>query len=236
MLGTFFESVFIEEGEEELPEFADRCPKDQAISHHTFNEEDVRLKLRGLKPDKSQGSDDIHPMVLIECADVLCGPLYKIYAKSLDEGELPHDWKTALVTPLHKKGSRTKPENYRPVSLTSIPCKVLESLLRDQLLEHVKVHNLASKHQHGFTSGQSCFTNLLEAIEDWTRAYDEGLDVDIMYLDYRKAFDTVPHKRLIKKLKAYGISGTLIGWIESFLMKRQMRVRINGKCQGGLTC
>ncbi len=85
--------------------------------------------------------------------------------------------------------------------MTSIPCKVLESLLRDQLLEHVKVHNLASKHQHGFTSGRSCFTNLLEAIEDWTRAYDEGLDVDIVYLDYRKAFDMVPYKRLVKNCR-----------------------------------
>ena len=117
----------------------------------------------------------------------------------------------------------------RPVSLTSIPCKVLESLLRDQLLEHVKVHNLASKHQHGFTSGRSCFRNWLGAIEDWTRTYDESVDVDIVYLDYRRAFDTVPHKRLVKKLKAYGNSGTSIGWIESFLTKRQMRVLINGK-------
>ena len=167
--------------------------------------------------------------VLIECADFFCGPLCKIHTKSLDEGKLLYDCTSAIVTPLHKKGSRTKPENYRPVSLTSIPCNVLESLIRDQLLEHIKVHKLASTHQHGFISGRSCFTNLLEAIEDWTRAYDEGLDVGIVYLDYRKAFDTVPHKRLIKKLKAYRISGTPIGWIESFVTKRQMRVRINGK-------
>ncbi len=103
-----------------------------------------------------------------------------------------------LVTPLYKKRSCTKLENHRSVSLTSIPCEVLESLLRDQLREHINVHNLSPKHQHGFTCGQSCFTNLLESTEDWTRAYVEGFDVDIVYLD-----DTVLYKRLIKKLKGY---------------------------------
>lgn len=147
----------------------------------------------------------------------------------MKEGKVPEDWKSAQVSPIFKKGSRTSAGNYRPVALTCVLCKVMESIIRDKLLVHFESNNLFTVHQHGFTSRKSCLTNLLETFEDWTSALDNGYNIDTIFLDYQKAFDTVPHKRLVCKLKAYGIQGNLLDWIESFLVKRRMRVGVRGQ-------
>ena len=94
-------------------------------------------------------------------------------------------------------------------SLTSVPCKVMESLIKEKLVEFLEKHNIISNSQHGFMSGKSFLTNLLESLECWTKALDDGYGLDIIYLYYRMAFDSVPHKRLIEKLKTYGITGCL---------------------------
>ncbi len=124
-LCTFFEAVFVTDGNEDLPDFPDRVTEEMSLREPTFTEEDVRKKLQKLKPDKSQGPDGIHPKILQECAAQLSYPWFTIVLRSLEEGRVPTDWKSAVVTPIHKKGKRTSPGNYRPVSLTSIPCKVL---------------------------------------------------------------------------------------------------------------
>jgi len=139
---------------------------------------------------------------------------------------LPDDWRTAHVVPIFKKGSRTDKANYRPVSLTSIPCKIMESMIKEQMLAYLDTNSVVTDAQHGFVSSRSCLTNLLEALENWTKALDEGYGIDILYLDFRKAFDTVPHQRLLRKLKMYGIAGKTLDWIEAFLMPRTMRVGI----------
>ena len=112
------------------------------------------------------------------------------------------------------------------MSLTSVPCN-MESLIREQMLEFLNSQTQMTTEQHGFTRGKSCLTNLLEALEEWTKALDDGFGLDIVFLDYQKAFDTVPHKRLLKKLKSYGISGNVLKWIEDFLLERRMRVVLN---------
>ena len=117
--------------------------------------------------------------------------------------------KKANITPIYKKGSRSEAGNYRPVSLTSVVCKLLESIIRDQILGYLN-QTVLTNAQHGFVQGKSCFTNLLEVLEHWTSSMDEGYGVDVIYLNYRKAFDTVPHQRLLAKLKMIGISGDLI--------------------------
>ena len=104
----------------------------------------------------------------------------------------------------------------------------MEALIKDKLLKFLEKHEVISKEQHGFMPGRSCLTNLLEALESWTRALDEGHGVDIIYLDYRKAFDSVPLKRLMEKLRANGLTGKLRRWIESFLTGRRMRVTLGG--------
>ena len=133
------------------------------------------------------------------------------------------------MTPIYKKGSKKAPSNYRPVSLTCLACKVLEDIIRTQILEHLGQHHLNNKNQHGFTHGKSCLTNLLETFEDITKSVDEGVGVDMIYLDYSKAFDSVPHRRLLQKLAGYVIRGRLLEWISGFLRGRKQRVCVRGK-------
>ena len=228
ILSSFFQTVFTKEQLGDIPMLDSKVDKDDQINEISFTTDDIAEKLRKLKTDKSPGMDGIHPKVLNECADELAVPLHRIFRKSLRDGELPDDWKKARVSPIFKKGSRSKAENYRPVSLTSVPCKVLESLIKDSVTNHLERYNLLSSRQHGFMKKRSCLTNLLSSLETITSGLDEGSGVDIIYLDYAKAFDTVPHRRLMNKLSAYGIGGSLYKWIEQFLTNRQQQVSVRG--------
>ena len=149
-----------------------------------------------------------------------------LFRKSLNEGNLPLDWKEANVTPIHKKGPKTSPRNYRPVSLTSIPCKILENLIKEQIQEH----SLNNMKGHGFIKGRSCLTNLLETLDDVTTSIFEGIDVDVIYLDFSKAFDSVLHRRLhvLQKLSAFGVKGKILSWITDFLSDWKQQVVVNG--------
>ena len=171
----------------------------------------------------------MHPKMIMECAKELAVPLTLLYNESLSAGKLPDMWKRSNVVAIYKKGKRDLPNNYRPVSLTCVACKVLESLVKEDMVAFLDEERILSERQHGFVNRRSCLTNLLEAIEDWTREMDQGSAVDVIYLDYSKAFDTVPHKRLLHKLRAYGFTGKLLDWIRDFLFSRKMRVVIRGK-------
>ena len=140
------------------------------------------------------------------------------------------DWKVANVTPIFKKGSKAMPGNYRPVSLTCVLCKVMESILRDSIIEHIEKYDLLRQSQHGFMSGKSTLSNLLEYLEELTRLVDAGHAVDIVYVDFAKAFDKVPHMRLIRKCEGLGITGKTLSWIHNWLSGRMQRVVLNGKC------
>ena len=140
------------------------------------------------------GPDELHPKLLKQCAVQIRKPLLILFKKTLEVRCAPKDWKLANVVALYKKGSRSKADNYQPVSLTSQICKIMESLVCDSILEHVDRKGLFSIDQHGFTGWRSCLLNLLETPEIWTSAMEEGYDVDVIYLDYQKAFDTAPIK------------------------------------------
>ena len=114
---------------------------------------------------------------------------------------MPQDWKDASVTLLFKKGSQDKTENYRPISLTSIVGKILESIVKDKIIDYLGKFNLIKTSQHGFSNGRSWLTNLLDFFEVATKNVDEGNPVDLIYLDFDKAFDKVPFIRLFKKSK-----------------------------------
>ncbi len=169
-----------------------------------FTVEDIQLKLKKLKTCKSPGPDGLHPHILKEYAQELSQPLYALFRRSLDEGCLPEDWKQAQVTLIFKKGNRHQPGNYRPVSLTAVVCKVMESIIHDHLTNHLDKNALLSEHQHGFTKGCSCITQLVETMEMWTSTLDEGGSINAIYLDFMKlkAFDKVPHCWLLSKLEA----------------------------------
>ena len=226
VLCSFFQSVFVQEDDGPLPEFA--CRTDTVLNNIVFSVNDVKKKLLALKEDKAMGPDGMHPKLLKECAESLAVPFYIIFKKSISSGVIPADGKVARVRPIFKKGSRKKPGNFRPVSLTSVVWKMLESIIRDKILAHAE--SMLSVHQHGFLRGKSCLTNLLETLEAWTKSVDDGSGVDVVFLDYQKAFDTVPHKRLLKKLEAYGLTGKVLCWIKSFLTNRKMQVSLGDAC------
>ena len=127
----------------------------------------------------------------------------------------------ANVTPIFKKGSRTEPGNYRPVSLTSVCCRMMEAILKDDIVTHLEKTGLIRKSQHGFMRGKSCATNLVSFLDKMTAALDEGEEADVVFLDFAKAFDKVPTRRLLKKLEAHGISGKVLKWITSWLTGRR---------------
>ena len=189
---------------------------------------EVMEKLTKLNVDKSPGPDGMHPYVLHRLRKELVTPLTKFFQLSAASGTLPEQWKTAHVSVLHKKQSRKSPSNYRPVSLTSVVCKTMESIIRDKIMTHMTDNAMFSKAQHGFRPGRSCVTQLLEVIESWTRILDAGGVVDAIYFDFAKAFDTVPRERLLLKCYAHGIQGSTLIWIRSFLTGRPQRVVVNG--------
>ena len=164
--------------------------------------------------------------MLREAASVLAGPMSALFRKSVDESRLPAEWKTGEVIPIYKKGDRRSPASYRPVSLTAIPSKVLESIIRDHLLEYFSTSGLLHDAQQEILLGlprRSCSSQLMEAIEDWSAAVEAGNPVDVAYLDFAKAFDSVPHQRLLGKLRSYGVGGQaarmdrgLPGWSHTY--------------------
>nr|XP_006825930.1 PREDICTED: RNA-directed DNA polymerase from mobile element jockey-like [Saccoglossus kowalevskii] len=234
ILNDFFSSVFINEPDGELPGVEYFFEGYTCKCHVIFTKEDVRKLLSSLDVSKSSGPDNFHPRFLKEVANVIYEPLFVIFRKSVGEGTVPSAWKEANVTCIFKKGNRSDPGNYRPVSLTSVICKLLEKLVRSAVMSHMEVNNLLSDCQFGFREKRGTILQLLTVLEDWTYAMDRGAQVDVIYFDFQKAFDTVPHKRLIHKLKAYGFGGSLLRWIEDFLSNRHQRVVINGKFSGWL--
>ena len=168
------------------------------------------------------------PHVLRDVKEGVVLPLYLIFQKSLSTGILPASWKEANVTTLYKKGDGCVPNNYRPVSLTLVVCKMLESIIKDELFRYFNLNNLFTAYQHGFRPGYSCVTQLINVMEDWTYAIECGKSVDVIYLDFSKAFDCVLHARLISKLHGYGIAGLLLKWIDNFLRDRKQRVCVRG--------
>ena len=159
--------------------------------------DNVVSSLLQLKTPSAPGPDGVYPTVLKSCAESLAKPMSIIFQKSFDEGKLPKAWTRANVSPIFKKGSRNEPLNYRPVSLTSVPCKVLETIVKKRIVEHLEQNKLITQHQHGFHLKMSCLTQLLEYTFDLENALDEGDCVDAIYLDCRKAFDSVPHGHLL---------------------------------------
>ena len=153
----------------------------------------------------------------------------RVFNLSLKEGVVPFEWKEANIILLFKKGSRNKSDNYRPVSLTSVICKLLERLIKDHMVDFLVKHKLLNSSQHGFLKARSCLTNMLCFLEEITKWIDVGSPVDIIYLDFQKAFDKVPHQRLLLKLKAHGIGDSITDWIEQWLTDRRQRVVVDGE-------
>jgi hypothetical protein len=232
-LNSFFASVFTKENLDNVPETEEGSRSDGVLLPDIqVTPEAVKNKLKELNPTKAQGPDNIPPRVLKELSKELALPLSILFNKSLEAGTIPLDWKSAEVVAIFKKGTRSDPGNYRPVSLTCILCKVLESFVRDAIVSHMTELNLYSPCQHGFRKSRSCVTQLLEVMEILTDFLDEGDSVDLIYLDFKKAFDSVPHQRLLSKMSSYGISDKVHSWVRDFLCGRSQRVRVGSEFSG----
>ena len=194
-----------------------------------LTEESLMTKLSNLKTNKSPGPDSIHPRVLMEIRQVLVKPLLFIFRTSVRTGTIPDPWRDANITSIFKKGDKKVAGNYRPVSLTSIACKLLESYIRDSLVKYMKDNKFLTKKQFGFLAGRSTVLQLLKVLDRWTEILDSGGCVDVIYCDFKKAFDTVPHRRLISVLDYYGVCDPVLSWIGDFLSNRRQRVLVNGQ-------
>ena len=168
-------------------------------------------------------------MLLRECSDVLALPLSIIFRKSLSTGILPQLWKISRVSPIFKSGSRAEPLNYQPISLTSICCKVMERLIALHIIAYLERNDLMCIRQFGFRRGRSAEDQLLLTYGDVVRMVDDGQVVDMVYMDYSKAFDLVNHVIMLRKLRELGFSSQIISWTEGFLSGRAMFVTVGGQ-------
>lgn len=185
--------------------------------------------LKDVNPSKASGPDGIPNRILKECASEIAPGLTAIFQTSIDTGLLPEDWLNANISCVFKKGDKHAAENYRPVSITSVPCKLLEHIICKHILKHLDKHRVLTSLNHGFRSGYSCETQLLVTLKDFMKAFDAGLQTDIAILDFSKAFDTVPHNKLLSKMEEYGIRGPLNNWLNMFLTQRKMKVVVEGE-------
>jgi hypothetical protein len=204
LLNRFFSGIFTREDTTNIPD-----PQPTGYRHElrglNITERAVKDKIRKLWADGAAGPDGLGPLVLKKLADELAGPRAMVMRTSLKEGAVPEDWRTANVTPIFKKGPKSDPGNYRPVSLTSVSCRLMEGILKDKIVTHLEKQGLIRATQHGFMRGRSCTTNLLSFFEKMTAELDKGKAADVIYLDFAKAFDTVPHERL-KKSSSHMVS------------------------------
>ena len=226
LFNSYFQSVFINDNNR------DNYPPCQYFTDNILNNinitsNEVLNLLKSIDVTKSSGPDDIPGSILVKCATELSTPLTILLNTSLRTGVFPTYFKYANITPVLKSGDRSLAKNYRPISLLNLFSKVFEVIIHNNLFEHIK--HVISDCQHGFFAGRSTATNLICYLDRISGEISGGRQVDSIYLDFKKAFDSVSHPLLLYKLRFYGITGPLYNWFESYLTARKQRVVINGQ-------
>ena len=225
LLAEFFESTFKEDTYGPLPEeaYIKKSYCEQSVVKEVTYDETQKL-LSSVNIYKSTGPDGTHPKILKSLAEFpkFVKNIQILFNTCIKKREIPHIWKEARVTPIHKKGSKTETNNYRPISLTSVICKLYEKVIRERIL--TQIGESVCTNQHGFVTSKSCLSNLLEATDCINEKLSEGEDVDVFYLDLQKAFDSVSHNRLLVKLQNMGLSSNLLDIVKDFLHERNFYV------------
>ena len=226
MFNKYFFSVFSNKPEPKVKPVI-KCLKNPSLSNITLTIDEVYNILNSLDTSKATGPDGLPARILKECSNELAPSLCRIFNMSLSTGVVPDSWKEANVVPIHKKGNTECVTNYRPISLLCILSKILERCIFDrvypELIEHF--HNL----QHGFIKGRSTTTQMLHYVHVLNEILDHRGQIDVLYLDFSKAFDSVSHSLLIHKLQMFGFNGLLLKWFDSYLSCRKQRVIIDGE-------
>ena len=148
----------------------------------------------------------------------------------MDCGSIPDSWRKIFIRPVHKRGSKHLCVNYRPIAITSCICRVMERVIYKDVLHFVCENPSFLSNQHGFLPGKSTETCSVEFLDFVTRSVDEGLCVDAVFLDFAKAFDSVPHNILFEKLEILGFRGSLLSWIKDYFHGRVQLVCIDNVC------
>ena len=196
------------------------------ISNIIFTPGLVSKAIKHLKTNSKGGPDRIPPEFIKKCCLWLTTPLSFLFQCSFSESYIPPIWLTASVCPIFKKGDRSDPNNYRPISLTCVVCKLMEHIIKCQLMSYLLEHKLISKKQHAFLIHHSTISNLLESTRDWTIALSSKHYVDTIFIDYQRAFDSIVHSKLLAKLRCFGINDKLLSWLSAFLSNRSQQVVI----------
>ena len=179
ILNTYFSSVFTREDLTNIPSANQSYKGDQPLHTLKIDKSDVKKKLDALKPNSTPGPEKVWARTLHQLSDALAPALAIVFTRLLEEGAVPDIWKCANVSAVYKKGSKSDPGNYRPISLTCIICKVMEGIIRDRIVEHLLTNDIICSAQHGFLPGKSISTNLIEYLEVLTKLVDEGHSVTI---------------------------------------------------------
>ena len=178
------------------------------------------------QPSKTTFSADfLNQLLLKKCALSLAHPLSLLFQESYDTAVLPKQWKTSFITPVYKKGLKCSPDNYRPISITSAVCRVMEKMIAYHI--RTKFSDRFSKNQFGFIEKRSCNLALLSSIDSWKKKIHTNKSIDVVYFDFRKAFDKVSHAKLLYKLESFGLDCQMIRWFKTFLTNRKSFVRTN---------
>ncbi len=224
LFNRYFHSVFTDSNFQ-LPILNSHNVESSIQSGIEFSESDVYSQLASLDVTKAKGLDGIGPSVLKFCSLALCEPLCHLFQLSVNQHRIPAEWKLHAITPIHKSGDKSLVSNYRPISLLSSTSKVLEKLIYARLLLQLK--DKLSSVQFGFRRDHSTVQQLLLF---YNRIFggDDSRQWDIVYLDFSKAFDSVPHNELLLKLHRLGVSGDLWLWLQCYLSGRSQCVCVEG--------
>ncbi|CAM5107883.1 unnamed protein product [Natator depressus] len=178
----------------------------------------------------------MHPRILKVLTEEISEPLLIIFEMSWKMGEIPEEWKRANIVPIYKKGNKDNPGNYRPVSLTSVPGKIMQQIIKQSICKYLEDNKVISNSEHGFVKNKSCQTKLIAFFDSVTSLVDGGEEVDVVYLDFSKAFDTVSHDLLINKLGNCNLDGAIIRWMQNWLENHSLRIVISGSqsCRKGI--
>ena len=202
---------------------------DSSLSNVLITPDDIKAAIDELRATAASGPDGFPSILLKQCKQELAVPLSILWNKSMETSYIPSSLKLNLITPNHKGGSKSIAANYRPVALTSHLIKIYEKVLRKKIAAFLASNDLFNKNQHGFRSGRSCLTQLIAHHDHILSLLEEGLNVDVVYLNFAKAFDKVDHNLVLKKAQAMGIDGQLLSWLQEFLQNRTQSVVVNGK-------
>ena len=230
-LNDQFVSVFTHDNGRGLPDKHDKGPSPyQPMENIMFTQPGVEKLLLNINPTKAAGPDELPARVLKETAKQISGILSFMFQQAYEVGSVPTDWSKARISAIYKKGDKSAPSNYRPVSLTCITCKIMEHIVCSQIGQHLDSNNILHPNQHGFRKRLSCETQLVSSIQDWASSINLKRQTDVLLLDFSKAFDKVSHTKLLHKIRYYGITDKTNKWISAFLGSRSQQVVVNGQC------